>query len=642
LKSLVRALRDRCGQRVLGLSKVQVVVREEPGACPLCGGPMQVQKSIPRQGCTLDHGTFLARETVHACPAGRHEPGGALVIRRARALRESLIPGRSVGYDVMVLVGMERYLRHRQREEIRETLRSEHGIQLSAGTISELALLFGNCLRALHEARADQLRAALERDGGWPMHIDATGENGRGTLLVAYAGWRRWVLGAWRIPTERADAILPRLREVVGVFGPPCAIVRDLGRAMIPAAADLVAELGLPIPILACHAHFLADIGRDLLEPGHDVLRRLFRKAGVRPDLRILARDLGRTLGVEIPRVREAVTAWMAAQDDPHTLPEARPDALGVVRAMAQWVLDYPADATGADFPFDRPYLDLYDRCVRARRALDAFLRKPPGDKEVRRVLGRLARVLDSATVEPSFAQAAGTLRRRADLFDELRAALRLFPARGDTSAHGPATSPQQLQDIQAAVQKLTISLQERRPQRGPAQDTRQAIDQILAHLDRHGSSLWGHTITLPDEAGGGHRLVPRTNNLLESFYRAMKQGERRRSGRRTLADDLEHLPPEAALARNLLCPDYVEIICGSIQNLPHAFADLDAQGRLRNITPDPAADQVDCADAPEIATASLPRLDRRLVRSPAMTSRILAAARSRAPRVSTAPLPCW
>jgi hypothetical protein len=39
----------------------------------------------------------------------------------------------------------------------------------------------------------------MQRDGGWPMHIDATGENGRGTLLVAYAGWRGWVLGAWRI-----------------------------------------------------------------------------------------------------------------------------------------------------------------------------------------------------------------------------------------------------------------------------------------------------------------------------------------------------------------------------------------------------------------------------------------------------------
>jgi ABC-type Fe3+ transport system permease subunit len=71
------------------------------------------------------------------------------------------------------------------------------------------------------------------------MHLDATGEDGRGTLLVVYAGWRRWVLGAWKIPTERADAILPRLRAVVGCFGDPCAVMRDLGRAVTEAARDL-------------------------------------------------------------------------------------------------------------------------------------------------------------------------------------------------------------------------------------------------------------------------------------------------------------------------------------------------------------------------------------------------------------------
>ena len=598
---------------------------------------MFVQKSIQHNGNTLTHGAFHACETVHVCAAGCRQQSGALVTRRAQTLRQSILPGRSIGYDVMVFVGIERHLHHRQREEIQDRLLREHGIALSTGTISDLVHLFGAHLRALHEARADKLRAALEQDGGWPLHIDATGENGRGTLLVAYVGWRRWVLGAWKIPTERADAILPRLREVVGVFGPPCAIVRDLGRAMIPAATDLVAELGLPIPILACHAHFLADVGEDLLEPSHDALRKLFRSYDVRPNLRGLAREIGRKLGGEISRVREAVAAWMAEQDDKHALPEGNHDALGVVRALAQWVLDYPANSTGADFPFDRPYLDLYDRCVRARRALDAFLREPPEDKEVRRALGRIAGILDPVPREASFTLAARTLRSRAELFDELRTALRLHPAQSDVSARAPGATEQELQDIRAAVQKFTLSLQQRRPQRGPAQDARQAIDQIQAHLDRHGVFLWGHAISLPSEAGGGIRLVSRTNNLLEGFYREMKQGERRRSGRRTLADDLEHLPPEAALARNLLCPDYVEIVCGTLEQLAHAFADLDADRRRLASVADTLSEQPD-TDTPETACASLPKLDRRLVRSDAMGSRILAAARSRSPRLSTTP----
>lgn len=618
-----------------------MTAREEPGSCPSCVGPMRVQKSVLHKGNTISHGAFRVRETVHVCAARCRHRNGGLVTRRAQQLQQLLIPHRTVSYDVMVLIGTERYLHHRQREEIQDLLLREHDISLSTGTISDLVRLFGKYLRALHEAHAPQLRAALQSDGGYPLHIDATGENGRGTLLIAYAGWRQWVLGAWKIPTERADAILPRLREVAHLFGPPRAIVRDLGRAMIPAAADLVAKLGLPIPILACHAHFLADVGKDLLEPSHGALRGLFRQHKVRPGLRGLAREIGRKIGGAINSVREAVQAWQARRDDEHALPEGNLNGLGAVRSVAQWVLDYPADSTGADFPFDRPYLDLHDRCVSARRAVDAFLRKLPQDKEVRRALERLVRVLDPVTGEAAFTQKARTLRRRAKLFDELRVALRLHPKDGGEQQGATENSERELQDIRAAVEKLTLSLRKRRPQRGPAQDTRQAIDVILAHLNSHGDSLWGHVLDLPPEAGGGVRLVPRTNNLLEGFNRTMKQGERRRSGRKTLSHDLEHLPPEAALAANLLRADYVEILCGSLDQLPSAFAMLDAESRHRTLAAEPFSLPESRPDTPEIASASLPKEDRRLVRSEAMGNRVLAAARSRAPRVSTRAARC-
>ncbi|MCP4751231.1 MAG: hypothetical protein GY866_10075, partial [Proteobacteria bacterium] len=116
-------------------------------------------------------------------------------------------------------IGLKRFLHHRQREEIRTELSREHGIFLSSGEISNLANLFLSYLRELHLKRTDRLRSLLAGDGGWPLHIDATGEDGRGTLLVAFAGWRGWVLGAWKVPTERTDAVLPCLREIVRRFG---------------------------------------------------------------------------------------------------------------------------------------------------------------------------------------------------------------------------------------------------------------------------------------------------------------------------------------------------------------------------------------------------------------------------------------
>jgi hypothetical protein len=55
-------------------------------------------------------------------------------------------------------------------------IENEEGIRISTGEVSELSRRFVHYLARLHYARAEQLKAALERDGGWPMHVDATGE----------------------------------------------------------------------------------------------------------------------------------------------------------------------------------------------------------------------------------------------------------------------------------------------------------------------------------------------------------------------------------------------------------------------------------------------------------------------------------
>ena len=618
------------------VSRPYVTIREEPGPCPICDKPMQVQKTVTRKGNTLAHGSFSVRETVYVCPTRCHHPGGTLATRRALDLQESILPNRSIGYDVMTFVGKERYLHHRQREEIQDRLRYEHGISISTGTISNLASLFGNYLRALHETRADEFRAILESDGGWPLHVDATGENGRGTMLIAYSGWRKWVLGAWKIPTERIDAILPRLREVVRLFGSPCAIVRDLGKAMISAVNDLTAEFESPVPILSCHAHFLSDVGEGLLDDSHTALRKLFRKHKIRTGLRIFVREIGRTIECDVVTVRSAVQNWQTQKDTNHDFPADKLEALGVVRALAQWALDYPTDSSGADFPFDRPYLDFYDRCIHVRKAIDTFHRIPEKHKEVCRALRRLAHILNPVRRNGSFTKHTRTLSRRAKLFDELRSALHLFPHGDDNEKmNEPSTREPETQDIQSAIRKLVLSLEKRASKRGQTKDLQQAIGVILTHLNRYESSLWGHAIFLPSNAGGGVRLVPRTNNLLEGFNRELKQGERRRSGRKILSSDFEHLPPEAALARNLLHPDYVEVLCGSLEQLPQAFADLDTVRRRQNLLNEqPIALELSSFDSPNIIATSLPKEDRQLVRSSTMKARILAAARCRRPNI--------
>ena len=60
------------------------------------------------------------------------------------------------------------------------------------------------------------------------------------------------------------------------------------------------------------------------------------------------------------------------------------------------------------------------------------------------------------------------------------------------------------------------------------------------------------------------------------------------------LGRDLKHQPPQVALVANLHDPHYVRILCGSLDQLPQAFAALDCP-----TNPDPSRLQRNNRDAP-------------------------------------------
>jgi hypothetical protein len=613
LRSVIVSLDQRYREQVQGLVDVPLIMREPPEACAVCDRRLKVQKTIQRWGKTLAHGLFRVRETIYACASRGQKKDHPIVTARSSSLAQLLLPHSTVGYDLLAYVGCQRFVHYRQREEMRSDLKERYGIVLSTGEISALGRRFLVYLQVLHRKKAPALRAALEADGGWPLHIDATGEDGRGTLVTAWAGWRGWVLSAWKAPTERAEFILPGIQRVAAEFGAPCAIVRDLGRAMSEAAAQYVQSLKKPIPVLACHRHFLSDIGEDLLEEEHNQLRDGFRQIRLLPRLRAFVRQQGRQLGESINWGRKALDCWLEQTGRTHRLPKGV-GGIVTVRSLAQWVLDYHADGSGQGFPFDLPFLDLSARCLHVLAAVRTFLCTPPADAPVRKALDTLERMLRPIEEDqPPFLLVQEALSKRADLFQRLRAVLRL-------EEKNPTA--QKLDQIQAALQRFEASLRQERPERGPAKDKREAVDLILAHLDRHGSYLWGHAIRIPRRAGGGVRLVARTNNGLESLFHTIKHGERRRSGRKILTQDFEVLPPAVALATNLYHADYVSLLCGSLDRLPEAFAELDADHRSRSIAV--GAEQNSTA----AETASLSTTDKRFVRRQIFEDYILAAAK--------------
>ena len=97
-------------------------------------------------------------------------------------------------------------------------------------------------------------------------------------------------------------------------------------------------------------------------------------------------------------------------------------------------------------------------------------------------------------------------------------------------------------------------------------------------YLERYRDGLLGHPVAR-DRAGKVIAVVERTNNVAEHFSPSSKQRLRRRSGRAHLDRDMEDQPAQTALATNLLDPGYVRIACGTLDQLPDAFAELDRAG---------------------------------------------------------------
>jgi hypothetical protein len=529
----------------------------EADQCPICNAnTMGVRKTRGRLVATLDEGLFEAREHLKGC-----DSQSSCVLVGSEQLARIVPPRQRYSYDMIVHVAMRRYLGGKQRAEIREELIETRGIELSEGTISNLCDRFLIMLEMLHLLHAPALRAAL--GGGYSLHIDATCDKGKGGLLIGMDGFRGWILAVDRITSERADLIRPLVEKVVSLFGEPLATVRDLGDAMAGGVKPL-RERG--IPDLLCHYHFLRAVGDKLLNIAHSRLRGMLRLCKLRVDMRTL-------LG-ELRRYRK----------DPSY--EGR-FGCGVIHdellAVVHWFLEGEGKKE-LSFPFSLHHRDFVRRCQNALHKADSWLPVPRTRTE-RRALRHLGSLVRRPEGDSRFTPTLQELDRTFDAFCELRDVLRLNhdelsrqDQRPDDIAAPAHSEHARLQSIEKDLRAYTEDLRVRFGQ--PVNRRRPSSPQqvIVRYLDEYGEGLFGHPVVRNDE-GTIIGVVKRTNNPPEHFFGQSKQSLRRRLGRANLGRDLQQQPAQAALARNLLHSDYVRVLCGSLDNLASAFADL--RGRV-------------------------------------------------------------
>ena len=342
-------------------------------------------------------------------------------------------------------VGLARYHRHLQREEIRERL-DRQGIALSAGSVSALCDRFLTALEALHWQRAPALRAGLPH--GYALHIDATCDKGKGGTFRCLDGWTGWTLNAVRIGSENEAELRPAVDRTLDAFGDPVAVMRDLGGAGSK-AVEPCRQRG--IPDLLCQYHFLAAVGHKLLDGGYALLRNRIARSKLRSRLGELLRK---------------------ARSDP----AVRLD----LPALLLWILQGEG-RKDLPYPFSLPHLAFHRRCGQFAVERDRRLPQPRSRSEIRLLARASAALADYRKVDPQD-RALERLERGWAAFCQLRALLRLSdqelpggprqPSAAPLAPAGPHAHRRPLRHVPARYGHPALSgpLRRRtgRPSRGP------------------------------------------------------------------------------------------------------------------------------------------------------------------------------
>ena len=498
--------------------------------CPRCGSSLRVLKTSKRRLITLANGDINIREIKRSCRTCR-------VIVGSHRLAQIAPRGQRYGYDVIVWVGLRRWIDRLQRIEIRDQLESCYGIRLSTGTISALSDRFLAHLGALHQKAVFALRREMSH--GYVLHIDATTHKGRGGQFVCYDGWRNWVLNAGRIEGERTEEIRPVVEQTVAWFGLPIAVVRDQSQAC-KASVESLARSG--VPDLLCHFHVLKNLGVSLLDRPYRRIKGKWRCLNAGSILKNLLRKLSHSTTANHIELAVAVL----------------------------WVLQGP-DSRKLPFPFGLDVLEQFCRLMALQDQLGTFvdLRRCGNISQELEILQKL---ISNICNDTELAVLRVQIRQRQHIFDEVRQVFRLVDQISDDQAILPAFQDQQSSEIETDLSDYRVVLNRRFL--NATGDYKIALRSVIKILDRVNGQLFGHPV-IRDAKGKVLFVVHRTNNPIEKFFGRQNQAIRRRTGRKNLGRDLEDLPAEAALIHNLKQPSYVRTVIGSIDQLPLHFASI-------------------------------------------------------------------
>ncbi len=532
--------------------------RSQQERCEDCDAPLSALKTRMRKVVTLHLGEFSAYESVAACKICRR-------IYPSQELRQLVAPGCNFGYDILVYVGKALFQRHRNGAEIVVELAGKN-VPISQSEVYVLGRKFIVMLAQAHRQCTGRLNKAMARNGGYMFHLDGTCEGKGPVLMTGLDSIMNIVLGNIKLPSEKADAIVPFLMNIKERFGSPIALVHDMGSGILKAVQTVFKG----VPDFICHFHFLRDLGKDFLGREYDIIRKRLRSHGLTKKLYYRAKCYKQIID-EYPEVIDSLRGAMQGNKIVRASLEQIP-ALNTY-TIIQWAMDPRNRGDGFGFPFDRPHLLFAKRLLEAAQNLERLK-----DIELRgdwrdnipyyKTLPYLSKLVNDKKLQRAIAD----LEKKIVLFDQLRDAIRIAPEGGGKGLNDDATG-EAMQNIEQRVQHFYKEELCAHPQY-PMDDEYKAF---AAQLKKYWEKLFADPIEVMTPKGKVLIQPQRTNNILERFFRDFKRGHRRKTGSQRINRTLRTMLADTPLVKNLDNPQYMKILLGGEANLEALFAKMDA-----------------------------------------------------------------
>jgi hypothetical protein len=451
---------------------------------------------------------------------------------------------------------MALFVECKNEKQIQAELKSCN-VPISIRQIGYLAKKFIVYLALAHKESRSKIKDLLSLRGGYILHLDGTCEGDSPHLMSALDEIAQIVLDNIKIPSEKADKIIPFLRRIKQSYGLPLALVHDMGAGILSA----VKEVFPGVADYICHYHFLRDIGNDLFAIEYARIRSELSKYSIRPSLGKIVKSLEEKIETQ-PDLANSLDGYLKDEGKSR---DVLPHVLAYV--LSNWILDANSELNGYGFPFDRAHHTFYKRLKTARSIVEDLSAKKKKD----RYIIKLNRVLGRAINDNNLKTIVSRMEEKAQIFDELRDAMRIAASDGKKGLNDDGENVD-MKTIQKAVTIFRNSDKIK-----AAAEANVDYKKMVKQIDKYWEKLFADPIMVTMENGEKILVQPqRTNNILERFFRDLKRMYRSKAGTQSLNKVIKAMLADTPLVKNLSNPEYMKIILNGHSTLEERFAEID------------------------------------------------------------------